>query len=302
MGKIIVLGGGSSSEREVSIKSSEAVQNALNQTGFMAVFIDPSESSNYLNAKEDDIIFPILHGEFGEDGELQTLLEKNRIAFLGSSSSSSRKSFDKQLTRNILSNESISVPKGEVISTEQYSSHPLSQRPHVVKVLKGGSSIGTLIQRNSGLLDEKILRQTFSQQNFLIEELIEGTEITIPILDKEALPVIEIVPPTDGEFDYENKYNGKTKELCPPQSLDKKTQIKAQNIAEKVHSVMGCRHLSRVDIMIDSRDKLYVLEINTMPGMTEQSLYPLAAKTAGISMPELMKRFVELVKRDYSLD
>jgi D-alanine-D-alanine ligase len=128
-----------------------------------------------------------------------------------------------------------------------------------------------------------------------------GNEITVPILDQKALPVVEIVPPDNEEFDYDNKYNGRSQELCPPLSVPRETQKQAQELAEKVHKTMGCRHLSRVDIMIDKAGKLYVLEINTMPGMTDQSLYPKSALVAGMMMPDLMTKFVELVKRDYSI-
>jgi len=298
MGKIIVLGGGTSNERDVSLRSASSVQNALNQAGYETIFLDPSESKDYLYASKDEIVFPILHGEFGEDGELQKLLENNNIAFLGSTSSSSENSFDKILTRNILSKTNIQVPKGELVYLNEYPKHPLTQRPHVAKVAKGGSSIGTFIQRNGRPLEEKILNKEFSNQKILIEELIDGVEVTVPILDSIALPVIEIQPPIDGEFDYENKYNGKTKELCPSSSISAKKQTEIQRLAERVHEIMNCRHLSRVDIIIDSSGTPYVLEINTMPGMTEQSLFPLAAKTSGISMPELVSRFYDMVVRD----
>lgn len=134
----------------------------------------------------------------------------------------------------------------------------------------------------------------------IIEKLIEGTEATVPILDKKALPVIEIVPPPDGEFDYDNKYNGQTQEICPPDSLSQDLQKQAQELAEQAHKTMGCRHLSRVDMMIDKDGKIYLLEVNTIPGLTAQSLYPKSAQAAGISMPQLITKFAELVQRDYT--
>lgn len=301
MGKIIVLGGGTSVEREVSLRSAQAVQTALTAANYDVLFIDPAESKDYLNVSKSEIIFPILHGEFGEDGELQSLLEEKGIIFLGSDSVSSKQSFDKQITREILEKHNIRIPRGEMVSIKDYSIHPLSKTPHVVKVAKGGSSIGTFIQRDGSLIDEEILKNNFSDRKMLIEELVSGIEVTVPILDKTALPVIEIEPPKEAEFDYENKYNGKTKEICPPISISVDKQKEVQLLAEKVHNIMDCRHLSRVDIIIDTQGNPYVLEINTMPGLTDESLYPKAAKEAGLSMPDLMDVFVKMVKRDYSL-
>lgn len=299
MTKIIVLGGGSSAEREISLLSAQGVRTALISSGFDTKQIDPRYDKRFLSGGA--IVFPILHGVYGEDGGVQAEMEKASIPFLGSDSISSKNSFYKNLTRDILKAHNVSLPKGDYISFEQYSDHELSKTPHVLKIIDGGSSIGTYIQRG-GKMSTKEIENNFSNSKFLIEELIEGVEITVPILDAKALPVIEIIPPQDGEFDYENKYNGQTEELCPPQNVSLGLQKEAQALAEEVHKVMGCRHLSRVDMMIDASGNLYILEINTMPGMTDQSLYPKSALEAGISMPELMKKFVDMVTRDYSLN
>lgn len=135
----------------------------------------------------------------------------------------------------------------------------------------------------------------------VIEELIEGVEITVPVLDNKALPVIEIKPPPGDEFDYDNKYNGETEEICPPVSVSKELQRVAQDYAEKAHAMLGCRHLSRSDFIVASDGRVVMLELNTMPGMTDQSLYPKSAKVAGIDFPELMKKFASLVKRDFKI-
>jgi D-alanine-D-alanine ligase len=128
----------------------------------------------------------------------------------------------------------------------------------------------------------------------LLEELIEGQEITVGVVLDKALPVIEIIPPADGEFDYDNKYNGKTQELCPPEDISNVTQEKAQQIAEKIHLSLGVKDFSRTDIMVRASDeKLFVLETNTIPGMTDQSLLPKAAAVAGLSMPQLCSELVE---------
>jgi D-alanine-D-alanine ligase len=169
-------------------------------------------------------------------------------------------------------------------------------------VSSGGSSIGTYIVRDPQNIDKKYVSEVFSlDDKAIIEELIEGPEITVPIFDDKALPVIEIIPPADQEFDYENKYNGKTAEICPPESIDESTQSEAQALAEKVHRALNARHLSRVDIMVGNDGRLVVLELNTIPGMAEASLYPKSAAVAGMPMPELVKNFVGLVTRDYNI-
>lgn len=302
MGRLIVLGGGTSDEREVSLRSSAAVVDAIKSLGLEVEFIDPKDSKDYLNAGKDDIVLPILHGKFGEDGTVQEQLEERSIPFLGSDSKSSQASFDKWQTRQLLEANDIPVPQGMFVVFEEYKQHKLSQGTHVIKLVDGGSSIGTYIIRNPSEHETSEIQDIFGDNKMLVEQLIEGTEITVPILDKEALPVIEIRPPSDGEFDYENKYNGKTAEICPPESVDAELQKEAQRLAEHTHKTMGCRHLSRVDIMIDTLGNMYVLEINTIPGLTNQSLFPKSAYVAGMDMPSLVKKLIEFVARDYSLN
>lgn len=297
--KILVLGGGNSTEREVSLRSAAAVARALKQVDFEVIEADPI---NGLYVKPGDIVFPILHGHGGEDGSLQLQLESRRAPYLGSDSSTSAICFDKALTRKKLVLAGLPVAKGDKVNHTTYADHELAKTPHVLKVSKGGSSIGTYIVRDTSKIDSKKVTEVFNlDATALIEELVLGNEITVSILDDQALPVIEIVPPADGEFDYNNKYNGKTQELCPPKNIDERTQKAAQELGLKVHRALGARHLSRVDIIVRPNGQMVVLELNTMPGMTEESLYPLSARQAGIDMPSLMKKFVELIKRDYGL-
>lgn len=301
--KILVLGGGNSPERDVSLRSAKSVAQAARQAGFDVEEADPKDNFSVLeNAQTGTIVFPILHGAGGEDGEIQRELERRKIPYLGSDSQSSAECFDKWLTRRRLESNGVTMPKAVLVSKDTYQDQPLANQPHVLKVLRGGSSIGTLLVKDPDDVKQEQVDAIFKlDTNAVIEEFIDGMEATVPILDTNALPVIEIVPPAGEEFDYENKYNGRTQELCPPKNISEEVQKKCQVIAERVHKVMACRHLSRVDIMIDKSGNLYVLEINTMPGMTDQSLYPKSAAQAGIPMPELIKRFAEMVKRDYSL-
>jgi D-alanine-D-alanine ligase len=131
----------------------------------------------------------------------------------------------------------------------------------------------------------------------LLEELVEGVEVTVAVLGEKALPCIEIAPPEGGEFDYDNKYNGATAELCPPQHVSAEHQREAQALAEKLHWLAGGRHLSRTDMILAGDGRIYVLELNTLPGLTSQSLYPKAAKAAGLEWEQLVERLVELARQ-----
>lgn len=294
---VVVLGGGNSPEREVSLRSCASVAQAAKETGYNVLVYDPKDGLGFLDElPKDVVVLPMLHGAGGEDGILQAELEKRELKFLGAGSKASRLCFDKNLTRKCLLENGLPVPEGIAISRGEYGKHRLAQKPHILKVARGGSSIGTLFVRNPNSVDTTKVDEIFHLDNLaILEELVEGVEITVPILGNQALPVIEIHPPENGEFDYENKYNGQTKELCPAVNVSPKLQRKAQSIAERVHGVTACRHLSRIDIIIRPDESMVILEINTLPGMTSQSLYPKSAGVAGISMPELVTRFVNLV-------
>jgi D-alanine--D-alanine ligase len=302
--KVVVLGGGDSPEREVSLRSAAAVVEAAKVDGYEVNYYDPRRGLDFLKnySSAETAVLPILHGSGGEDGRIQQELEKHGFPYLGSDSKSSAECFDKWKTREILTKENINIPAGILVNKLSYIKQNLTKRPHVLKVRRGGSSIGTLICRDNKSLSGKELDMLFDlDEEALLEELIQGVEITVPILDQQALTPVEIIPPPDGEFDYENKYNGASRELSPPKNVGEQIQAAAKKIAEKVHKAMGCKHLSRIDMMIDNNDKIYVLEINTIPGLTPQSLYPKGALASGLHMTELVKKFVELIKRDYAL-
>lgn len=296
--KILIVGGGFSSEREVSLKSSDNVIKAAKKAGFKVEFADPKFDKNYVDdIDKDTVVFPMIHGVGGEDGYLQSMLEDLGIPYLGCDSESSANSFDKWKTRLILEKANIPMAKAELVTRKTYKKSSLSKKPHVLKIVHGGSSIGTLIVTDPDNVSEVKISEIFDmEQLVIIEEMINGVEITVPILDQTALPAIEIRPPEGGFFDYVNKYNGKTQELCPPPSLNDDQHKKAQELAEKTHKVMDCRHLSRVDLIMRPDSSFVVLEINTIPGMTEQSLYPKSAAVVGLSMPDLVKRFVRLIQ------
>lgn len=292
--KIAVLKGGSSREREVSLRSAAAVAKALVEAGYKVEEYDTKVGFEGILEVEADLVFPILHGAGGEDGSIQSFLEEHQLKYLGSNAQACRDSFNKAVFKSMLEPMGIPLPRSEVVDAAGFASSRLAERPFVLKPIDGGSSLDTFIVR-TGNRDE-VPNDIFERYGkMLLEELIEGDEITIGILGEEALPVIEIVPPVDEEFDYDNKYNGKTQELCPPQHIELPVQHKAQELALQVHRAIKCRHLSRVDIMIDPTGNPYVLELNTIPGLTDQSLYPRAAQVHGLSMSRLMQRLVEMV-------
>lgn len=293
--KVLVLGGGDSDERAVSLRSAAAVSAALAKAGYNVSEFDPA---NYLYelqqaAIDAEVVFPVLHGKNGEDGVVQKILEEVGVPFVGSGSWASKLCFDKAQFKELMRQNGVQTPRGSVVGREFLLSAE-SNQPFVLKPNDGGSSIDTyIVRRTNGasLVDPTVFDR---HETMLYEELITGKEITISLLDGEALPVIEIVPPPYGEFDYDNKYNGKTQELCPPQSVSEETQVMASRLSEQVNTLCGARHFARVDIMVDNHGGLFVLELNTIPGMTDQSLFPKAASTAGIPMQQLVDRMVKM--------
>jgi D-alanine-D-alanine ligase len=294
--KILVLLGGVSNEREVSLRSGRAVADALRSGGHEVLEYDPQQGLEGLAdfAGKVDCIFPILHGRGGEDGTVQAELEKLGMKYLGSNSEVSKICFDKSEFKKILNKLSILTPQSEIVTRTSIGSSPLLRRPYVLKPLNGGSSLDAFIIRDpvNRAYDPRIFDH---YQVMILEQLIDGTEITVPVLGDTSLPVIEIIPPTGREFDYENKYNGETQELCPPQHVDPAKQEEAQRLVERIHKEVGARHLSRTDIIIDNDGKMWILEMNTIPGLTEQSLFPKAASVAGINMQQLVQRFADMV-------
>jgi len=294
--KILVLEGGDSNEREISFRSSKSVKKALKELGHELIVHDPKDGTNKLKDYKGkvDIVFPILHGGIGENGGIQKILEKHGFKYLGADSESSTICFYKPNFKKVLSKSDIVLPGGEVVNKSSIRKSNYLKKPFVLKPIGGGSSVDVFIVRDPNNIPGELFEALDRYDEMLIEELIDGVEITVPVLGKRALPVIEIIPPVNEEFDFENKYNGKTKELCPPENVSKKLQKDAQAIAENVHNTLKVRHLSRTDMIITPDGKIYVIELNTMPGLTDQSLFPKAAKQDGMDMKALVSEFVKL--------
>lgn len=292
--KVLVLYGGNSNERDVSLRSGSAIAKAVEQIGYDCVLADPHSSDfgleSYLH--DIDVVFPALHGAGGEDGSIQTQLEQAKVPFVGSNSAASKLCFDKWAYKQLLQSSGLPVSIGKKVSLNDIN-HSYFSQPFVLKPFNGGSSLDTLIIRqpdDSALVQTESLLKKYPEM--LLEPLVEGIEVTVGILNQEPLPVTEIQTPEGLEFDYENKYNGLTREICPAESISEEVQQKAQQLALQIHNLCGCRHMSRTDIIIDPAGSFHVLETNTIPGFTEASLLPLMAKQAGYSMSQLVKELL----------
>lgn len=286
--RIGVLAGGPSSEREISLKSGKAVFEALKKLGLDVSFVDVNDVnfSRDISDSGIDLAFIALHGNFGEDGTVQRLLTDEGIAYTGSRPDSSKRALDKIVTKQCFAEQGVKTPefkifsKGDVIEARDLWS------PCVIKPRYEGSSIGLTIAFNAedvkGALD---LAFNYSDE-VMIEEYIAGRELTVGILQERPLPVVEIITVT-GVYDYNAKYVATDTRYVAPAELTESMTLKLQEAGLKAHEALGCSGFSRVDIRLSEDDDIYVLEVNTIPGLTERSLLPMAASAAGISFPEL---------------
>jgi D-alanine-D-alanine ligase len=294
--KVLVLGGGDSSEREVSLRSAAMVRAACERLGYDVGYFDPRGRMEQLVrvAQGYDVVLPILHGTGGEDGEIQKVLEASGRPFFGSGSKASALCFNKVRTKELMRKHRILTPEWAVVMSGGLAKSKFVRQPFVLKPIDDGSSVDTMIVRQLPYDPEMVADLFTRHREMLLEELIFGIEITVTVLGDKALPAIEIIPPEGSEFDYENKYNGATQELCPPKHVSRAVQTEAGRLAELVSEITGARHLARIDMIVAPEDELYVLEINTLPGLTDQSLAPKSAAAAGLKFDQLVARFIEL--------
>ncbi|MBN1106785.1 MAG: D-alanine--D-alanine ligase [Deltaproteobacteria bacterium] len=305
MGKlrIGVIAGGWSGEREISLKSGEAVYQALDRERYEVRRYDPLDGLGHLieNCDNIDLAFVLLHGRFGEDGCIQGFLQLLEIPFVGSGVLSSAMALHKKTAKEVYRRaglkvgEDVVLVKGEAFSVEEIMG--VLGNAAVVKPVSEGSSLGMSICRSREELAAGIDRAFRYDREVMVERYIQGREITCAVLGNnllEALPLIEIVPnPEYAFFDYTAKYTpGASQEICPA-PLSTIETLKIQTCAIEAHRALRCRVWSRTDMIL--RDgEAYVLETNTIPGMTGTSLVPLAARTAGMSLTKLLDRLIEL--------
>jgi D-alanine-D-alanine ligase len=294
---VFVLKGGTSNEREISLISAKYVSEALRNAGMTVKEFDIRTAQITKEMKSADVVFPVLHGGFGEDGEIQKSLEKAKIKFVGSKSSSCEITVDKIKSKKIMLAKKIKTAKFAVITRKNKNKLAKFAKklgmPIVVKAPKEGSTVGISIVEHIKDLASTVERTFEYDDKILLEQFISGIELTVGILHGKALPVIEIEYPGK-TYDFDAKYThkkGETKYHCPPQNINEKIQIKAQKTAVKFYNATNARDMLRVD-MIYKNGELFVLEGNSIPGFTDSSLLPKAAKTAGISFVELCARLV----------
>ena len=295
LGKVGVLLGGKSGEREISLMSGKGVLEALLSKGVNAQAFDPAEQSISELAKQQfDRVFIALHGRYGEDGTMQGLLEQMKLPYTGSGVLASALAIDKQATKRLWSSFNLATPKFSMLNAKSDWNQVAKDlgMPIIVKPAREGSSLGLSKVTNVADLPAAYEMAAKLDRDVMAEQCIIGEELTCPIVgdgaNAQPLPVIRIVAP-DSNYDYHNKYfSDDTRYLCPT-GLDVSVEKKVQDLALSAYRALGCKGWGRADVMIDNQTgQPYLLEMNTAPGMTGHSLVPMAARAAGVEYADLV--------------
>ena len=293
--KIAVLMGGPGSERDVSLATGRGVSKALRSLGAEVVEVDVHDK-NFALPKDVDLAFITIHGTFGEDGQLQEILEKRGVDYTGDGVEASRSAFDKILSKEKFREYDVVTPEWEVIEAGQ---RPTISVPLVVKPARQGSTVGVVIVKDASELDSAMAEAAKYDRKLLIEKFVSGRELTIGILGDQALPILEIIP-KGGFYDFNNKYpflnpqaGGAAEHVCPAKIDPNKTK-QIQEQALHAFRALGLVVYGRVDVLLPDSGNPFVLEVNTIPGMTEASLLPEAAAAAGINYVDLCARIIAL--------
>lgn len=290
--RVTVLLGGPSAEREVSLRSGAAVARALRAAGHAVTEVDPRDGVLRLDARPE-VVFLALHGSYGEDGTVQAELDRAAIPYTGCGAEVSRIAFDKQATKERLRKVGVPTPRSLVLASAPARWPEGWNPPVVLKPVRQGSSVGLrfvgAVEDFPGALEEALRHD----DRVLMEERILGRETTVGLLGGTILPVVEIRPRA-GAYDYANKYTpGRTEYFCPADFAPEVTRRITRAAAEALAAIGGGDY-ARVDVMVDAAGNPFVLEVNTLPGMTETSLFPKAAAAAGLSFTELCERLLDL--------
>jgi D-alanine-D-alanine ligase len=299
MQRIKVLMGGVSREREISLKSGRAVLDALRSRGFRAEeYVVDDELMDGVDSDNTDVAFIALHGRFGEDGGAQAVLEERGVRYTGSGPEASRLAMDKAATKSIFTMHGVPTPSYLVFKGAATGSSSLVRDsfgfPCVVKPAREGSSIGVVVVRDADAFEPAVSAAFNLDDTVIVEEYVAGREMTCGILGDEALPLVELLPAREF-YDYTAKYapDGGT-EYTLDVGLDDALYKRIQDYALAAHRALGCRGMSRVDLILSGSGEPYFLEVNTIPGMTLRSLLPKAAAAAGYDFPILCARIIEL--------
>jgi D-alanine-D-alanine ligase len=306
--KVAVLKGGRSLERQVSLKSGARVEDALERLGHDVVGIDVGHDLvARLRETGPDAAFVCLHGRDGEDGTVQELLEIAGVPYTGSGVSACMRCADKVVAKHAMRDAGIPTPDFFAFSETAFKQlgaadtlPAIEERlgfPVVVKPADQGSALGIRFARDAGAVPAALVAAFSYSQKVLLERAIDGRELAVSILGDEPLPIVEAIPVGEDFYDFEARYEiGRTEFVCPA-DLGPEVTERVQALALEVHRLLGCRGLSRVDLMLDADGAPTVLETNTVPGMTETSLLPQAADAAGIDFDELVARILAGVPR-----
>ena len=293
--KIAVLMGGPGSERDVSLATGRGVAKALRSLGAEVTEIDVRDEHFELPA-DVEFAFLTIHGTFGEDGQVQRILEQRGVAYTGDGVEASATAFDKIRSKKKFRERGVTTPHWQVVKAGQRPTIPL---PIVVKAPRQGSTVGIFTVKNESELESAMAEATKYDRELLIEKFVPGRELTIGILGDQALPILEIIP-KGGFYDFTNKYpflnpgaGGGAEHVCPAKIPEDQTRA-IQELALRAHRSLGLQVYSRVDVLLPENRAATVLEVNTIPGMTEASLLPEAAAAAGINYVDLCARIIAL--------
>ena len=306
MKKIVVVMGGPSTEAEVSRRSGTAILEALKAKGYNAegLELNPATFANDIKASGAEFVFNALHGKFGEDGIIQGTLEMMGIPYTGSGVMAAAVTMDKVATKRFFMAEGIPTPKAHTYFRYEFKKRDLTGEilqefsvPVVVKASSQGSSIGVVIVEKAEELEAALSEAFKYDREVLVEEFIKGRELTVAVWGneekQEALPIIEITTVT-GRYDYVTKYKVGASTHIIPAPIPEEVTKKVKEIAIRAFAVCGCSGMARVDFMLGEDNQPYVIEVNTIPGMTETSLVPDAGRAAGIEFPELCARILAM--------
>lgn len=307
--QVLILSGGLSPERDVSLRSGRRVAEALRSARSDWEVTEADVDAGllpYLTTHRPDCVIPLLHGAAGEDGALRDILETLDIPFIGSGASASRLAFDKPVASSLVSGTGVAVPEFVVLPQSAFRElgapavmKAVGERigfPLVVKPTRGGSALGVSIVREERDLPAAMVSAFSYGETAMIQCFIEGTELAVGVIDTDAgpqvLPAVEIVPES-GMYDYHSRYTAGTTEFFCPARLSDEVATAVSDVALTAHSALGLRHLSRTDVIVDTEGTVWFLEVNVAPGMTETSLLPQAIAAQGLAVGDVFASFIE---------
>jgi D-alanine-D-alanine ligase len=289
--RVLVVHGGSSSERETSLIAGKHVGDCLAAAGHEITYFDPGDDTTFMLLRnfvlDKDVVFPILHGRGGEDGVIQSVLESLGMAYVGSPPRATHDCFDKGITLQKIQSAGIVFPRSEIVSFASFKKHALTRRPFVLKPKVEGALKDTVVITNPKAVRLERFGPLFAQYgDMMLEEYIKGIELKVAVVGQQIWPAVEDIAEPEAQF---------TQLLCPPQHLDPTVQAQARDLAGRAHSVMGCSDMSETDLIFGEDGKLYFLEINTLPSLVPNGSFSQAVTASGLTLSKVLSELVEAV-------